>query len=205
MGETILDPCAESAPFYEGQASFELTEITFQTSIGTYLDAPTHRFEERRDIAELRLDEVVLDAVVVRISTAKAGEAVTLNSFTLPSDKRGKAVLFHFGWDRHWGTDQSETYPFLGRDVIDAIVEAGAKLVGMDTFNADDRSDPARPAHTEFLSRNILIVENLTNLGDLPDKPFRFFAVPIKAKGAAAMTIRAFAETPGGGIGRANE
>jgi len=39
-----------------------------------------------------------------------------------------------------------------------------------------------------------LIVENLRGLALLPPDGFRFFAVPIKAVGAAAMTVRAFAE-----------
>ena len=183
-----------SAPFYDGKASFELTEITFQTSIGTYLDAPAHRFEGRRDIAALQLDDVVLDGVVVPVPDGRAGEPVGLDACTLPDDIANKAVLFRFGWDRHWGTESYETYPFLGPDLIEHLIEGGAKLVGMDTFNADDRTDPYRPAHTELLGRDILIVENLTNLAALPNEGFRFFAVPIKAAGAAAMTVRAFAE-----------
>jgi kynurenine formamidase len=185
---------AASAPFYQGKASFELTEITFQTSIGTYLDAPAHRFEGHRDIAALRLDEVVLDGVLITVKDAQAGKAVSLTDCVLPDDIAGKAVLFRFDWDLHWGTDRYETYPFLGPDVIDHLIEGGARLVGMDTFNADDRTDPVRPVHTELLSRDILIVENLTGLAALPPGPFRFFAVPIKARGAAAMTVRAFAE-----------
>ena len=183
-----------SAPFYEGLASFELTEITFQTSIGTYLDAPMHRFADRRDISGLSLDEVILPGVVVHVADAAANRAVTLVQCDLPVDLAGKAVLFRFDWDRHWGTDAYEAYPFIGADVILVLIERGAKLVGMDTFNADDRTDPRRPVHTELLSRDILIVENLRNLAALPRHGFRFFAVPIKARGAAAMTVRAFAD-----------
>lgn len=185
-----------SAPFYQGKASFELTEITFQTSIGTYLDAPAHRFQGKRDISELQLDDVVLDGVVVHVPVASAEQSISLADCAIPDDIKDKAVLFRFDWDRHWGTSAYETYPFLGPDVIDRLIAGGAKLVGMDTFNADDRTDPIRPAHTELLSRDILIVENLTNLAALPKGPFRFFAVPIKAQGAAAMTVRAFADAP---------
>lgn len=186
-----------SAPFYDGKASFELTEITFQTSIGTYLDAPAHRFEGRRDIAALRLEEVVLDGAVVHAPDGKPGEPIGLDVCTLPSDLANKAVLFRFNWDRHWGTERYETYPFIGPDVVERLIEGGAKLVGMDTFNADDCTDPYRPVHTELLGRDILIVENLANLAALPSEGFRFFAVPIKAQAAAAMTMRAFAEVHG--------
>ncbi|MGI9494119.1 MAG: cyclase family protein [Geminicoccaceae bacterium] len=185
----------QSRPFYDGKASFELTEITFQTSIGTYLDSPMHRFEGMRDISELSLDEVILDGVVVSVDNPKGGKPVHLEACDIPDDIQGKAVLFRFGWDQYWGTDAYDTYPFIGRDVIDHLVAAGVKLFGVDAFNADDRNNPERPCHSELLKRDILIVENLTNLGALPRSGFRFFAVPIKAKATAAMTVRAFAET----------
>jgi kynurenine formamidase len=147
-----------------------------------------------RDISELTLDEVILDAVVVRVAGAKPGRPIDLVDCDIPEDISGMAVLFQFGWDKYWGTDVYETYPFIGDDVIARVISGGAKLIGMDTFNADDRTNPRRPVHSELLKRNILIVENLRNLEALPDSGFRFFAVPIKAKSAAAMTVRAFAE-----------
>jgi kynurenine formamidase len=184
----------KSRPFYNGLASFELTEVAFTTSIGTYLDSPMHRFEGMRDISELELSEVILDAVVVRVANGKSGEPISLADCDIPDDIAGKAVLFNFNWDQYWGTESYESYPFIGDDIIALMVERKAKLVGMDTFNADDRTNPRRPCHSELLKRDILIVENLRNLSALPDNGFRFFAVPIKARAAAAMTIRAFAE-----------
>ncbi len=188
----------ESRHFYDGKASFELTEITFQTSIGTYLDAPSHRFEGMRDISELEIDELILPGVVVDARAAAAGSAVGLGDIELPSEIRGRAVLFRFGWDRFWGAPEYDAYPFIDREVIQALVVGGAKLVGVDSFNIDSREDPERPAHSELLQRDILVVENLRNLEALPSSGFRFFAVPIKAKATAAMTVRAFAELQGG-------
>jgi arylformamidase len=187
---------AQSKPFYSDDVSFEITEVTFQTSIGTYLDSPRHRWPERRDISQLQLDDVILPAVRVSVCDVQPGQRVGLAQLTLPADVKGKAVLIHFGWDRHWGTAAYDDYPFLDRDVIDALAKRGAKLLGVDTCNADTRADLARPAHSVLLKQDILIVENLKSLERLPATGFRFFAVPIKAVGAAAMTIRAFAEVP---------
>src|SRR6185436_8198056 len=36
---------AQSCSHYDGKASFEITEATFQSSVGTKLDAPRHRYE----------------------------------------------------------------------------------------------------------------------------------------------------------------
>jgi arylformamidase len=185
----------DSAPFYDGQASFEITEISFQTSIGTYLDSPRHRWPERRDIAGLTLEDVILPGLCVTVADVQPGERVGLSRLDLPEDLSGKAVLIRFGWDIHWATPAYDNYPFIDADVIAALRDRGAKLLGVDTPNADSRSDLSRPAHTVLLGQDILIVENLRDLGRLPGTGFRFFSVPVKAVGAAAMTIRAFAET----------
>ena len=57
----------------------------------------------------------------------------------------------------------------------------------------DDTRDPLRPVHVTLLKNDILIVENLTNLGELPGNGFIFQAVPVKISGAAAFPVRAFA------------
>jgi arylformamidase len=184
----------QSEPFYGGKPSFELTEVQFHTSIGTYIDAPRHRFRGMRDISQLKLEELVLDGMVVDVPGCRAGDGVGLDRMNLPGDVAGKAVLFRFDWDRHWGKAAYDHYLYIAVDVIERLIAGRAKLVGVDTINIDNRQDPYRPAHTKLLSNDILIVENLANLSALPSSGFRFFAVPIKAKDATSMTVRAFAE-----------
>jgi arylformamidase len=215
----------QTRPRYQDKAEFEITEFHFHASMGTYLDAPYHRWKEKRAIGDLKLDEVILEGVVVDVRGERNGERSDVRSVrnarrnvplraeaersgvplraegersgvrsVLP-DVRGRAVLFNFGWDTFWETPQYENYPFLAREVIEELIARGAKLVGVDTLNIDDTRDPERPAHSRLLENDILIVENLCNLDALHGKEFRFFAVPIKARGAAAMPVRAFAET----------
>jgi len=183
----------QSKPKFKGKASFEVTEITFQTSIGTYIDSPYHRFPNRRDISEIEIEEVVLPGVVIDARAGSAGEPVSTD--VLPDRAlRGNAVLFNFGWDIHWGTDRYYSYPFISKEVTEFLVEEDVRLVGADTVNVDDSKDLTRPAHTLLLKNEIFIVENLMNLDKLYNKRFRFFAVPVKGKKVAAMPIRAFAE-----------
>ncbi len=183
----------QSRPRYNHQAEFAITEITFQTSVGTYIDAPFHRYLNGHDISQIALEDVILEGMVIDVRELQAWQSV--GAEVLPNaNLRGKAVLFNFGWDAHWGIDTYQAYPFISMELIQNLIEQGVKLVGFDTVNADDSRDMSRPAHTLLLSENIYIVENLMNLHLLHGKAFRLFAVPIKAKGAAAMTIRAFAE-----------
>jgi kynurenine formamidase len=188
----------QSRANYDGKAEFELTEMSFQTSIGTYLDSPYVRFRERRDIGELRIEELVLPGCVIDLRHVGAGEAAGVEDLRANTSGdlgiAGRAVLCRFGWDRHWGAEEYFSYPFLGRDALQWLIDEGARLVGVDTINIDDNRDPERPAHSWLLAKDIFVVENLRGLDGLSGEPFRFFAVPIRARRAASMPIRAFAE-----------
>lgn len=184
----------QSRPHYQGKAEFEITELSLQTSVGTYLDSPYHRHRDRRDISQIALEEVILPGVVIDMRGRAAFEAVDFDTARETINLAGKAVLFNFGWDRHWGTDTYYSYPFLSRGTLDFLIGAGVKLVGVDTLNIDDSRDPERPAHTWLLQRDIFIVENLRGLDQLYDTKFTLFAVPLKVKQAAVMPVRAFAQ-----------
>jgi kynurenine formamidase len=185
----------ETRPRFDDRCSFEITEMEFQTSIGTYIDSPAHRFPGERDVADLGLHELVNDGIAIdargRGPYEAAGESVLPEGVNL----EGKAVLFDFGWDSHWGTEAYREYPYISEALIDRLLEENVALVGVDTINVDDDRNPDRPAHTRFLAEDVPIVENLCGLDRLHDRRFRFFAIPIEAVDAVAMPVRAFAET----------
>lgn len=185
---------AETAPLYAEGVSFELSEVSVHGNVGTYVDAPAHRYAGRKDVGDLGLDDLVLDGVVVDATDVGAGEAIGPDVLPADVDLDGRAVLFRFGWDDHWGTDDYHDYPFLSGDLAEHLVDAGAALVGVDTLNVDDAGDPERPVHSVLLAADVPIVENLRNLAALPDGPFRFFAIPPAVAGATSMPVRAFAE-----------
>lgn len=184
----------QSLPNYQGKASFEITEVGFQTSIGTYLDAPRHRFEGRADVAALELDTLILDCVVVDATFCTPERPLARGELPPSETLRGKAVLFHFGWDRHWGTESYYRYPYVDRDAIVHLRQTGIRLFGVDTLNADNPLDLERPAHTLFLDGGIHIVENLRGLNRLLHRSCRFYAIPLPVRDAAAFPVRAFAE-----------
>ncbi len=110
-------------------------------------------------------------------------------------DLNAKAVLFHTGWDQRWRTEaySNGAHPFLTADAAEHLVQSGAALVGIDSYNIDDTADGRRPAHSTLLANAIPIVEHLCGLGDLPDRDFKFFAVPVKIKRFGTFPVRAFA------------
>ena len=135
---------------------------------------------------------LVTIGVVVRV-TGIRDRAIPRSVFS-PLDVRGKAVLVHTGWDRHWRTDQYfEGHPFLTADAATFLRDAGATLVGIDSLNIDDATDGTRPVHTTLLGAGVPIVEHLCNLESVPVSGFRFSAVPPKVRGIGTFPVRAFA------------
>jgi kynurenine formamidase len=178
----------------QGQASFEVSELCLPTAIGTYLDSPFNRYPSGRDISELMLDELILPGVVVDLRKHPPSRPVPANLLPHDLNVQGAAVLFNFGWDRRWGSSGDAEYPFISTELASRVADGGAKLLGFDTGNADGPGALAHPVHTNLLGRDVLIVENLANLDRLHGRSFRFFAIPIKGRRLASMSVRAFAE-----------
>ena len=183
----------DSRANYAAGTEFQIGKIDMVANTGTYLDSPFHRFANGHDLAELDLASLAnLDAVLIRV-TGSGERAISRAAFAAV-DVRGRAVLAHTGWDRHWRTDQYfEGHPFLTEDAATYLRDAGATLVGIDSYNIDDTANLSRPAHTILLGAGIPIVEHLRGLEQLPIAGFRFTAVPPKVRGMGTFPVRAFA------------
>ena len=181
---------ADSRNVYAEGTEFHIGKIEMVANTGTYLDTPFHRYARGKDLAQLDLYSVAnLEGLVVRV----ANKEITADVFT-GVDVKGKAVLLHTGWDKHWRTEEyrSGNHPFLTADGATYLAKHGATLVGIDSYNVDATTDLARPAHSILLGHDIPVVEHLCGLAELPDKAFKFFAVPVKVKGFGTFPVRAF-------------
>ena len=185
----------DSRRVYAPGTEFHIGRIEMVANTGTYLDTPSHRFDGAPDLSGIALEAVAnLPGAVVRV----AGGARRIDASAFRElDVRGKAVLVHTGWDRHFGTPAyGQGHPFLGRDAAERLRDGGAAVVGIDSLNVDDTSDGTRPVHTILLGAGILVVEHLTNLAALPAAGFRFFAVPPRIRGMGTFPVRAFGLVP---------
>jgi len=177
---------------YAPGTTFQIGRISMIANTGTYIDAPFHRYETAPDVSGYSL-EAVADLPGIVVHAAAGGRAVDAGAFA-QRDLRGRAVLVHTGWDANWATERYHSgHPFLTAAAAAALIAARPALVGIDSLNIDDDHDRARPVHTGLLGAGIAIVEHLTNLGDLPEAGFRFFAVPPRVKGIGSFPVRAFA------------
>jgi len=181
-----------SRKFYHPGTEFQIGKIEMVGNTGTYLDSPFHRYAEGKDLSQLELSKLA-DLPALKVSS-NGKQAVDVSLFPGGVELAGRAILIETGWSRHWNTAQYyEGHPFLTEDAASFLADSGVVLVGIDSHNIDDAQDLRRPVHTILLGREILIVEHMTNLRRLPERGFRFFAVPAKVKGFGTFPVRAFA------------
>jgi kynurenine formamidase len=179
---------------YAPGTEFAIGRMRLVANTGTYLDTPAHRFRDGHDLSGLALERCAgLPAIVVDIGDGPTGPEPFAGIAV-----RGTAVLLRSGWDSRWGTDAygDPVYQHLTEDVAQALVDAGAAQVGIDSLNIDDTTTGERPAHTTLLRAGIPIVEHLTNLVALPATGALFSAVPPRIHGMATFPVRAFAGLP---------
>ncbi|MFI6923533.1 cyclase family protein [Nonomuraea spiralis] len=183
----------DSREVYAPGTEFEIGTITMAANTGTYLDTPHHRYADGPDLSQVPVSRLA-DLPGLRVP-ASGGREVVLDT-TL--DVRGRAVLIHTGWDRHFGTDAYlRDHPYLAAESAKWLAEQGAALVGIDSLNIDDTPPHGeRPAHTILLRAGIPLVEHLTGLAALPSEGFRFHAAPPMIAGMGTFPVRAYAVVP---------
>lgn len=172
---------------------------------GTHVDAPLHFISEgdaHYDVASLPLERLAGRAATIDAAGLTGGETVGrdhIEAWERDHDtlREGDRVLFRFGWDRYWDTGKAgrqylDSWPGLSAEAAAYLTDIGVSLVGCDTAAIDASNDDEFPAHYELLGAETYIVENLTNLDELP--PFSvLFTFPLKIESGSGSPVRAVA------------
>jgi kynurenine formamidase len=184
-----------SREIYTEGTEFHIGKIELVSNTGTYIDVPFHRYADGEDLSEVGLERLVdLPTIVVRIPESDL-PAVDVRHLPSPELITGSAILVHTGWSRNWRTDDYfDDYPYLTGDAASYLVEHGAALVGIDSFNIDAWEDKSRPVHTRVLAARIPIIEHMTNLETVPERGGRLYAAPVKFKGVGTFPVRVFVQ-----------
>lgn len=186
--------------------SEEMVRVGFVRNLcihtGTHVDAPCHAITGRREIAQIELDRLVGEAVVLDLGELAPNEAVDRGHLErFDGDARaGDIVVLYSHWsERRWGDDEYWTdSPYLTVEAARWLVARRPRAIVFDFFEEYDARfadfDPIGfRVHREILGQDVLIVEHVVNLGALPRRGARFVAAPLKLDGMEGSPVRAFA------------
>ena len=184
-------------PVYPGDTAPEIVKIAdigteghtnYQMNTGmhagTHIDGPLHMLENGKRLSQIAVESFFGRG---RLIDARGMSVIDTDLLSSAGIKKGDIVLVLTGFSKgFWQADYFETYPEVSEGFAKKLVELGVKIVGIDS-PSPDRSPFL--VHKILLSKEILIIENLTNLEALLGVPhFEIIALPPKFDTEAAPT-----------------
>jgi len=158
--------------------------LSVGTHVGTHIDAPMHMLEGGKSLEAMPMEQFAGRGRLVEISSSD------FNEVKAAGIQEGDIVLFRTGMGtKYHDPVYFEDYPVMSEDVAKYLMETKVKMVGVDTCSVDNTD--GFPIHKILLAGNVLIIENLTNLGALKNKEFSVYALPLKLEldGAPARVV----------------
>ncbi|MGH9430400.1 MAG: cyclase family protein [Terriglobia bacterium] len=193
--------------YWHGERSLTY-QLNMNEHTGTHVDAPAHFISDAKPEAHVTIDQIPLTRLMgrgVRIDCRKFKEGDRVSrDFVAKWEaehgaiQAGDIVLFNFDWSKHWGLRPksrryAEDWPGVSMEVAVYLIEKSVSALGVDTLSPDaPEALRTVPIHPVVLEKQVLIVENLCNLSELPDF-FIFMALPLKIGGGSGSPIRAIA------------
>lgn len=174
-------------------------ELLFLSShTGTHMDAPFHFVSGGAKIHEIPVGRFLGDATLVKV---KKGKNQTVTKKDLQAFERsngeipgGSSVFFHTGWQRFLKNANYFTEnPGLSEDAARYLASRRVNMVGTDAPSIDSGNNRRFSVHRILSKNDVLIVENLANLGRIPKGRFGFAVLPLKLKDATGSPVRAVA------------
>jgi len=172
--------------------------------VGTNCDAPYHVIKDGKSIYDLPVDAFIGPGVMLDFQEIEDKAIIHEEDIRRCENQQniaigeGQIILFHTGFDdKQWGLTPLSVKklmdrPTLGEDAAYYLISKKVKAIGLDT-GSPDISGASLTIHNILLNANVLIIESLCHLEQLPEKGFLFIALPLNIKGGSGSPVRACA------------
>jgi kynurenine formamidase len=187
---------------------------------GTHLDAPIHFSETGRTAAEIPLRQLMAPAVVIDIAEQAAADPDARLGLETVREWEGRngpvpegvIVLLRTGWSRRWaegpraylgddtpGDASNLHFPGYGEEAARYLVEErNVGALAIDTASIDHGPSTDFPVHRVAAARNVVGLENVAAVGEIPEKDFWIVALPMKIGKGSGGPVRIVAVVPQG-------
>ncbi len=163
----VSDMCGKGCTRYEVKTSMH---------VGTHIDAPFHMLENGKRLSEINIERFFGNGILL---DARGKDKIDIDLLEGKSIKKDSIVFIMTGLYKRFGSeDYYKNYPEITEAFAREVVKLDVKIVGIDTPSPDRA--PFK-IHKILLEKEILIIENLTNLEQLFNiENFEVIALPVK-------------------------
>lgn len=202
-----------NSPFY-------MNLVTIHEHLGTHIDAPVHRIQGGKYLPEIPFEQYwMVPAAVINISAKCAANPdyqLTVKDVTDWEKKNGRIpdeawIVVNTGWYKRasdptsfFNADANGTWHFPGVGIEAANFlseERDINGIALDVTSIDrgkDISTGNSSVHARLLGEEILVIENLINLDELPAKGVVLSISPLLVERASGGPVRVIAALPQG-------
>jgi kynurenine formamidase len=187
----ISDPCTIDG------CGFAEKKITLYSHTGTHMDAPSHILKGAPCLEDFGTGHFIGNGAVIDLSLNTIENRIIELDELLPFKEliAGKQfILLNTGWGKYWDREEYfKGYPVLSKEAAEWLAGFNPGGIGIDMISIDPPDTKDMQIHKIFLSRNIVIIENLSNLSELIDRNFIFCCFPLKLTNSDGSPVRAVA------------
>ena len=171
------------------------THLSFDSHVGTHIDAPAHMLEDGKTLDRLPLEAFSGKAIIITIP----GQTCFIEKKFLKTYRQALTqvdfVLFRTGWGNRWGSSEYfKDFPVLTPEAVEWLLAFPLKGIGFDAISADPVESTQWVNHFAIFKKGLIIIENLVFPDELKDSTGHFSCYPISFKNADGSPVRAVYE-----------
>src|SRR5947209_11703999 len=180
---------------------------------GTHLDAPAHFPPGETTVDQIPVKQLFGPAVVIDVRAESSKDA----DYQLPAARiedfekkygriaEGAIVLLRTGWASRWPDVRKYRnqdakgkmhFPGFSVEAAKALILRKVSGLGCDTLSIDYGASEDFAVHHVSLGAGLYHLENLADLGELPEAGASLIVAPIKLEGGSGGAVRVFAVLP---------
>lgn len=188
----------DEQPIFEKTSTVEIdgfqeTKIIMSSHTGTHIDAPAHMFYNGHCLGDLDIAHFIGKATILDFSNVNMG-LIDVDSLKAYDEKikNVEFLIIKTGWSKYWGDKKYyEDFPYLSEQSAEWLSQFKLKGIGIDAISIDDIKSSAFAVHKILMTKDIIIIENLTNLDSIGEDYFFLSIMPLKNKDADGSPVRA--------------
>lgn len=171
------------------------SELIISSHTGTHIDAPAHILKDGAYLDQLSLEHFFGKATILDFSMF-SNRLIAKKDLELFKDKidNTEFLLIKTGWSKYFGKEMYfNGFPTLTEEAAKWLSQFKLKGIGIDAISIDTMDTVDFEVHRALLGKDIIIIENLTNLDAVIDENFILSIMPIKYENADGSPVRAVA------------